>query len=86
MPRGNARQKRNAKIAREQPGVHKLNGDIHEARERIADLERALDVARVGLVEAHEAAVRKGVAVHWDILEPRLRTAHDAACAALAKR
>lgn len=33
---------------------------------------------RQALAAAHEAAVRKGVAVHWDILEEVLRTAHDA--------
>lgn len=62
--------------------------DYLEQRERdlearVADLTRALVLARVGLAEAHEAAVRRGRHVHWGTLETRLRTAHDAVHEAL---
>lgn len=52
-------------------------------KEHIAELTRALVLALASLAEAHEAAVMRGAHVHWDILEPRLRTAHDAVRAAL---
>lgn len=53
------------------------------AAQHIAELRRALVLARCGLAEAHEAAIRKGQDVNWDILKQRLRNAHDAVHTAL---
>lgn len=63
--------------------VRSLEARLDERDKSISDLHRALVLARCGLAEAHEAAVMRGVSVHWDILEQRLRTAHDAVHAVL---
>jgi len=34
-------------------------------------------IAQKSLRDAHEAAVLAGVNVHWDVLEPSLRSAHE---------
>ena len=59
MPRGNARQKRNAAAARRQHGIHRLNGDLYEARQRVAELEASL-VDVLNSYEDERARIKAG--------------------------
>lgn len=47
------------------------------AANRIAELEAALRLAQLALRDSHEAAVRQGVSVWWEVFEKQMRDAHD---------
>jgi hypothetical protein len=66
-----------ASYQRETKRVAELEAMLGEKRVTVNTLERVLMVAQVSLRDAHEAAVLNGVNVHWDVLEPALREAHD---------
>lgn len=61
-----------------------LETRMEQMQARHEKLYQLLLEAQSAIRDAHEAAVLKGVNVHWDVLEPRLRRLHDKLTAELA--